>query len=186
MAKASKAEIIRRISEVETLLLNGAEYTDIVQYSSEKKWEVGGRQVRKYIAIAERRMAETLNRDRDRLLVRHLRQRRLLFARCMKINDYKTALQVLRDEAELEQLYGPTKIAPTDPTGERPYDGTAGLAALIPELRAAMERHGSATGEPCNGDVAAIDALSGGSGSADGRGGLDPGLLAKDVAPFES
>jgi hypothetical protein len=34
----------------------------------------------------------------------------------------------------------PVKVAPTDSTGEAPYDPLAGLNALLPELRAAVDR----------------------------------------------
>ena len=43
----------------------------------------------------------------------------------MKANDLRTALQVLRDEANLEGLYPPTKFAPTTPDGKHPYHSAA-------------------------------------------------------------
>lgn len=62
-------------------------------------------------------------RDSKQLLGRHLMQRRALYARALKSNDHRTALQVLRDEAELQGLYPPTKVAPTTPDGRHPYPG---------------------------------------------------------------
>ena len=44
----------------------------------------------------------------------------------MKANDLRTALQVLRDEANLEGLYPPTKFAPTTPDGKHPYHSAFG------------------------------------------------------------
>jgi hypothetical protein len=184
MPKSTNAVVSDRIHEVLQLRLHGAELADIVRYSSEKGWGVGERQIQKYIAAGDRLLAEAQEQDRGKLLARHIAQRRLLFARCMKINDYKTALQVAKDEAELEQLYGPTKIAPTDPTGERPYDPTAGLGPLIPELRAAMERLGSPSGESDSGQAADSTSLSGGLGADHDGSGDDAGLLASDVAPL--
>jgi hypothetical protein len=92
-------------------------------------------------------MVEILNRNREQLFGRHVLQRRAILARCMKINDYRTALAVLRDEAQLEGLYAPTKISPTTPDGKRSYQppGHAGANQLIRELRAAVERHGPQT-----------------------------------------
>jgi hypothetical protein len=141
--KATKAETQKRVDEVFQLRLHGAELPDLVQFSSEKAWNIGPRQLRKYIAKADRLMTEILNRNREQLFGRHVLQRRAIFARCMKINDYKTALQVLRDEAQLEGMYAPTKISPTTPDGKRPYQPAShvGTSQLLRELRAAVERH---------------------------------------------
>jgi hypothetical protein len=126
------------------LRLHGAELPDIVQYSSEKQWNIGPRQLRKYIAKADALIVEILNANREQLFGRHVMQRRAIFARCMKINDYRTALQVLRDEAQLEGLYAPTKISPTTPDGKRPYhpSGVIGSGEIICQLKRALERHG--------------------------------------------
>ena len=53
-------------------------------------------------------------------------QRRALYARAIKTNDIRTALSVLKDEAALEGLYPPTKVAPTTPDGKHPYLGASG------------------------------------------------------------
>ncbi len=47
-----------------------------------------------------------------------------VYARSLKGNDIRTALNVLRDEAALQGLYPPTKIAPTTPDGRFPYSGS--------------------------------------------------------------
>jgi hypothetical protein len=117
--------MLDRVQEVYKLLLAGAEFAEISQYASERHWNVGERQVRRYMEIAYRRMADSIKRDRKQLLGRHLMQRRSLYARCLKNSDLRTALQTLRDEADLQGLYPPTKIAPTTPDGTRPYPGPA-------------------------------------------------------------
>jgi hypothetical protein len=61
-------------------------------------------------------------------------QRRALYARALKENDLRTALQVLRDEAALQNLYPPTKIAPTTPDGENAYQPEQSLQLAIQEL----------------------------------------------------
>lgn len=61
--------------------------------------------------IAYKNMVEASRRDRKQLLGRHLMQRRALYARCLKQGDHRTALNVLKDEADLQGLYPPTKIA---------------------------------------------------------------------------
>ena len=118
MAKSDKATVLRRVQDVLRLVLAGAEFADIRQYASDQDWQVSGRQVRRYMESAYGQLASAAKRDRDQLLGRHLMQRRALYARCLKGNDLRTALQVLRDEAALQGLYPPTKIAPTTPDGK--------------------------------------------------------------------
>lgn len=152
MNKTDKNTVRQRITEVLQLVLHGAETADIRQYASENGWGVSDRQLYRYVEEAYKEIAPILDRDRQELLARHYMQRRALFARCMKLNDYKTALQVLKDEAELQGLYPAKKIAPTSPDGTEPYDG--GLAAILPELRAAVDRLRQGTGGPHPGEPA--------------------------------
>src|SRR5262245_48368076 len=90
-------------------------------------------------------------------------QRRALYARCLKANDLRAASGVLRDEAELHGLYPATKIAPTTPDGDAPYEPVAGLADVVPELRAALERLGCLAGPQDPASLAASE-----------RAGVDP------------
>lgn len=55
-AKSTKAEIIQRVSEVQTLLLEGRTRSNIVQYGS--KWKISDRQIDDYIAEARRNIQE--------------------------------------------------------------------------------------------------------------------------------
>ncbi|MFV1990786.1 MAG: hypothetical protein ACC652_08625 [Acidimicrobiales bacterium] len=104
----------------------GGEFDEIRQYASARGWDLSDRQLRRYQERAYKRLAATTRRDQEQLLGRHLMQRRALYARSLKTNDIRTALQVLRDEASLEGLYPPTKIAPTTPDGRYPYQGPTG------------------------------------------------------------
>lgn len=123
MAKSNQHTVQTRVHDVSRLLLAGAEFAEIRQYASEHSWQVSERQVRRYMETAYKRLARTTKRDRNQLLGRHLMQRRALYARSIKANDIRSALQVLRDEAALQGLYLPTKIAPTTPDGQFPYPG---------------------------------------------------------------
>src|SRR5262249_53573668 len=93
----------------------------------------------------------------DHLLSRHLLQRRRLFAHAMDVEDYRTALAVLKDEAALEGLY------------ERRDDRTDLLEAFLASLPAELAR---AT-------RAALAALlsAGGSAGAGAAGQQGPGCL---------
>lgn len=130
MAKSDKATVLARVQDVVRLVLAGAEFGDIRQYAADRNWQVSERQLRRYQDRAYRRLARDSTRDRKQLLGRHLSQRRALYARAIKGNDVRTALQVLRDEAALQGLYPPTKIAPTTPDGEHPYQPAGGQPSV--------------------------------------------------------
>jgi hypothetical protein len=120
--KSTKAEVQQRVLEVLRLRIGGAEFPDICQYAAdpERNWQVSERQIWRYIQGADALCAKYFDAKAGHLLARHLLQRRQLYAHAMSAGDHRTALAVLRDEAELEGLYPPKKIAPTDPTGRRP------------------------------------------------------------------
>jgi hypothetical protein len=119
--KSSKAEVLKRVEEVFKLRLGGAEFADIMQHAAEQGWGVKDRQVWNYVAAADKLMTERFDAKADHLLNRHLLQRRQLFAHALGAGDFATALRVLQDEAKLEGLYPPTKVAPTNPEGDQPY-----------------------------------------------------------------
>jgi hypothetical protein len=121
--KSTKAEVRKRVEEVFKLRLGGAEFADIREYARapEQAWGVSDGQLWRYIAAADKLVKERFDAKAEHLLARHLLQRRTLYAHCVGAGDFRTALAVLKDEAELEGLYPPQKIAPTDPTGTKEY-----------------------------------------------------------------
>jgi hypothetical protein len=125
--KATKVVVRQRVEEVYKLRLGGAEFSDIVQFASapEQAWGVSERQLWNYVRAADRLVTERFDAKAGHLLNRHILQRRTLFAHCMSSGDYRTALAVLRDEAELEGL-----------TRQREADEAkiAGLEALVAAL----------------------------------------------------
>jgi hypothetical protein len=146
--KSSKAEVLKRVEAVFKLRLAGAEFHDIREYADapDQQWGVSDTQLRRYIAAADKLMRERLDAKADHLLARHILQRRALYAQAVAAGDHRTALACVQDEAKLEGLYPPTKIAPTDPTGSKPYEGTmsdAERAAALAALRAAVGAGGA-------------------------------------------
>src|SRR5262245_44540262 len=115
--KSDRATVAKRVEEVLQLRLAGAEVWDILQYAAEQEppWNVGERQIRNYIAAGDKLLEQSLEKDRERLLNRHLAQRRALLARCLAVADFKTALAVIKDEADLLNLYPPKR---TELTGK--------------------------------------------------------------------
>ena len=90
---------------------------NIRQYASEQGWGVSDRQLWRYVEASDTILAETLERDRDKIVNRHVAQRRALYARTISVSDYRTALAVLKDEAELLSLYPPKRTELTGKDG---------------------------------------------------------------------
>ena len=92
--------------EVLRLRIGGAEFPDLVQFSSapEQNWQVGERQLWKYIAAADALCVKYFDSRAGHLLSRHLLQRRQLYAHALGAGDYGTALRVLESEARLEGI----------------------------------------------------------------------------------
>jgi hypothetical protein len=187
--KCSRAERQRRIQEVLRLRLGGAEFADIVQFAAapEQDWQIGERQIWNYIRAADTSCQTYFNAQAEHLLARHLLQRRQLYVHALAAGDFGTALRVLQDEARLEALYPPTKIAPTTPKGDEPYaidftdaDRAAALARLY-------ERLGAGPGTPvANGYTDPDGTLLGPPGGNSSGRRDDPGSLAGGIAPLTS
>jgi hypothetical protein len=103
--RATDAEIAVRVEDVLYARLNGAELYDLVGLAKEKGWKVSKRTLQRYAEAADRKIEESLEKDRVKLLRRHLAQRRSLFARAVNDGDVRAALAIAQDEAELEGLY---------------------------------------------------------------------------------
>ena len=142
MGKSTKAEMAARLREVTKLLLAGAEFAEIRQFASERQWDVSDRSIRRYMEKAYKRMADASRRDERQLLGRHLMQRRALYARCLKQGDHRTALAVLKDEADLQGVYPPTKIAHSSGNGQenRPVAVLSRKERLVRTLAAEQKK----------------------------------------------
>jgi hypothetical protein len=103
--RASDAEVAHRVEDVLRLRLDGAEFLDLQAYARDHGWDVSERQLWRYVAQADALMEKALDADRDKLFRRHVHQRRALYARAVKDGDYRAALAIARDEAQLQGLY---------------------------------------------------------------------------------
>jgi hypothetical protein len=154
--KSTLAEVRRRVYEVLKLRLGGAEFADIREYATapEQAWNVSDSQLWRYVRAADRLCKRHFDAKAGHLLARHLLQRRQLYAHAMAAGDYRTALAVLQDEAKLEALYPPTKIAPTNPEGDRPYEGSLSDAERLAALQRLYAAVGAGPGAPAAGGPA--------------------------------
>jgi hypothetical protein len=141
--KATRATIQARVEQVLRIRLAGAEFWDIRQYAAEedpdtgRPWNVSARQLWRYIAAADNMLAQQLEKNRTKCLNRHIATRRALLARATQVGDYRTALAVARDEAELLGLYDLAKGQgeSTPPPLANAQDVAAALADVITQLR---------------------------------------------------
>jgi hypothetical protein len=155
---------MRRVEEVLDLLLLGASFPEIRQFASapERKpapWRVCDRQLRRYVSKAYELLAERHDADRERMIHRHLAQRRGLYARAVAAGDLGTAARVLKDEAELFNLYPPKAVE----VGGK--NGGPVLVTLSPDERlAALARLRAAVGAGAGGGPP-----DGGNGTVHGK-----------------
>jgi hypothetical protein len=157
-----------RVEAVYRLRLGGATFTDIREYADAEKdfegkpkqpWNVSDSQLRRYITAAEKLFKERLDARADFWLSLQLLRRERLYAHTMEVGDYRTALAVAKDAADLLGLYQRHEQP------ERPLEAI--LASLPPELaratRAALAAAlpgGGPPGGPCGGatpDPAGLD-----------------------------
>ena len=103
--KADRATVLKRIEEVLRIRLDGAQYHDILQYAAENNWDLKERQLREYIARADKLLVERQDKSRKKVVARHLAQRQALYARAVNAADYRTALAILDSDAKLRGLY---------------------------------------------------------------------------------
>jgi hypothetical protein len=136
-AKRPDKELMRRrVLDVLRIRLDGAEFHDLIEYVREKEQEDGSAwrladgdkpltetALRRYQCLADKHIAESCRASRRKLMRRHQAQRRNLYARAVAQGDVKAALAVLRDLAELQDLY---------PSAE------AKVAAEVEKLRAEL------------------------------------------------
>jgi hypothetical protein len=114
---ATQKVIRQRVEEILNLRLLGALPTDLRRHAEEAGWNVSDRQLQRYTATADKLMAEALAESRPGLKGYHFAARRALFARTVSVSDYRTALSVLKDEAELLDLYPAKKSQVSGPDG---------------------------------------------------------------------
>jgi len=132
--KSTKAIIAQRVAKVLELRLAGAQFHNIKQYAAEndpetgRPWGVSDRQLWNYINQAERSLKDNLEKLQGHLLVVHLARREALYAQTLQTGDYRTALAVLKDTAELQHLYS------------KPNPLEVLLASLPPEFAESVRR----------------------------------------------
>jgi hypothetical protein len=117
MARADKALVARRVSDLLRIRLDGAERWDVCDYVRAKEAEadsawfvaedatpLSDSQIWRYLQSADAEIARSFERSRKILLRRHVAQLRHLYARAATNGELSVARAVLRDLAELRRL----------------------------------------------------------------------------------
>lgn len=161
-AKSEAAAVALRVEDVLRIRLDGAQFHDVVQYAAENGWAVHDRQIRTYIQRADALLVERQDRNRRRLIARHIAQRESLFARAVNAADLRTALAVADSLAKLQGLF-------TDPRDVKELARLAasqGARLVELEKRLEADRRHSEGVSPAGPPVGPA-----GSGDAGGAGG---------------
>ncbi len=108
MAKSNKITTQRRVDDVRHLIVAGVGgIPEIRRLAVQKNWQVSDRQIRRYVAKANKQLSQIAEQDHRQALGRQVAQRRMLAAHHLKNGDYRGALTVMKDEAQLLGLYPP-------------------------------------------------------------------------------
>ena len=130
--------IIRlRVDDILLVRMQGGSPNDIRQFVAEREaagkdhWAIpegsegiSERTLWRYIARSEELMEEMCKETREQMLLRHRALRRFQYAKADAQGDVRAAIAVLADEAKLEGLYAPSKVALTNPAGDAPASFT--------------------------------------------------------------
>jgi len=127
--RADKLTYETRVTAVLALMARGWGAPRIVE-SVRKSWDLGQAQAYNYIRTAKRRIAKITEHKREHLLGEILSRHDDLRDKGYAGSDHRLVLELDKEDAKLLGLYPPTKIAPTDPTGQHEY------AALSDDERA--------------------------------------------------
>jgi hypothetical protein len=123
---ATDAQVAARVEELLRIRLDGAEFWDVKEYIAEKvaakdpvwgEHEIGQAMIYRYLQRVDDLIAASCKTARRKLLRTHLAKRRNLYAKAVAAADYATAKAILKDEAELLNLYPPKRTEMSGPKG---------------------------------------------------------------------
>ena len=108
MPKATNAELNRRINEVAKMLADGASRPEILEHAS-KKWNIGRASTDNLIRRANAIFEQESTFIRETEFGKALRRLNTLYAKAMKVQDFRVALAVQREIHNLLALPIPEK-----------------------------------------------------------------------------
>lgn len=117
-----------RVDQIAALLVVGTPRRDILEWArKETDWHAHERTIDRYIRHAFAALAALAAPRRAEMLGRAIARREALFLRCMKVQDYKTALAVDKDLCDLLGLYPDSGTAAAAGGTEAPRNVTVNV-----------------------------------------------------------
>lgn len=104
MAKSSKHIVNQRINEIAEMLIEGKSRNGIIQYSS-GCWELGERQIDKYIAKARDLIQQEITKDLGFDYAKSIKRFESLYHKAYEGKDYRLALAVNKELSTIQGLY---------------------------------------------------------------------------------
>ncbi len=107
MARATAAEVNRRIGVIYDLLVRGLGRRAIAQYAAGQNWQLSPRQLDTYASRAKALLTTEAKRDRALELGKTIAQLDLLFTKALAADDRVEARLILRERSSLLGLAAP-------------------------------------------------------------------------------
>jgi hypothetical protein len=144
--KSIRTEFQKRIYEIYTLILQGADRPKIMKYAREE-WDIGERQTDQYIALAKQWIKVYTDKDKENSFNRALAQRDHLLFKAHSKEDIGLCHEILKDMGKLCGLY-PIEKTKSEVTIKD--DHRANLELLtdeeaVQEFREAWKKHANRT-----------------------------------------
>jgi len=109
MYESNKIEMEKRILEVSKMLLSGLSTKEIC-YNAILKWDISESQIKRYIRRCYTLWHQDFRKKRKAGLDYHLAKRRDLYKKAYDKKDWKTCLEIAKDEAKIMDIYPTEKI----------------------------------------------------------------------------
>ena len=110
MSKATDLEVQMRVNEIVSMLLQGVTYTPEIVDHCGKEWGIEKSQAYIYINRAKEIFQEISEHNAKMELGLSLARLHDLYGRCMKVQDYRTCLQIQKEIKELLGIGAAQKI----------------------------------------------------------------------------
>lgn len=101
--KATKSIVMQRTNEIYQALLSGWTRAEIIQYITNKQWNINDRQVDTYIQKANKIITQKGKEVQDNAFVWHIQNRLQLYRQAG--DDKRLKLDIVKDLAHIQGLY---------------------------------------------------------------------------------
>lgn len=107
--RATDPEREQRIEQIVRIRSNGGTFENVKDFA--ESWGLTWRQLRRYMSLADGRIEKACEHRANRNLALHLKKRQTWISQAVEQGDYRTALALAKDEAQLQGLYRIVNLA---------------------------------------------------------------------------